>query len=98
LDEAKNAGIVERVLVAGSFVTTKAEPNDFDCIVVLDASIVGRTLTPFQYNLVSRKIARRMFGGDIMPALDGSAALAQYVEFFQTSRDGRRMGIVEIEP
>jgi hypothetical protein len=38
-----------------------------------------------------------MFGGDIMPALDGSAALAQYVEFFQTNRDGRRMGIVEIE-
>jgi len=54
-------------------------------------------LPPFQYNLVSRKMARRMFGGDILPALDGSAALANYLEFFQTTREGWRAGIVEIE-
>ncbi len=97
LDEAKKSRIVQRVLIAGSLVTAKPEPNDFDCILVLDPTIVGRTLPPFQYNLVSRRMARRMFGGDIMPALDGSAALAEYVDFFQTTRDGQRMGIVEIE-
>jgi len=97
LDQAAQAGIVKRMLIAGSFVTAKAEPNDFDCIVVLDPSIVGRSLRPFEYNLVSRKMARRLFGGDVMPALDDSPALQQYLQFFQTARDGQVIGIVEIQ-
>ena len=55
LGEAENSGIVKRILVAGSFVTAKPEPNDFDVILVLDASIVDRDLRPFEYNLVSRQ-------------------------------------------
>lgn len=97
-DQAVRSGLVKRIIMAGSFVTTKPEPNDFDCIVVLDPAIVGKSLRPFEYHLVSRPIARRMFGGDIMPALDNSMALQQYLEFFQTTRDGKRLGIVEIQP
>ena len=97
LDQAARAGIVKRILIAGSFVSAKPEPNDFDCIVVLDPSIVGKPLRPFEYNLVSRQMAQRMFGGDIMPALDNSTALQQYLEFFQTTRDGKRIGIVELQ-
>jgi hypothetical protein len=37
-----------------------------------------------------------MFGGDVLSALDGSEALNQYLEFFQTTRDGERVGIVEV--
>lgn len=94
--EAKKAAIVRRIIVGGSFVTANAEPNDFDCILVLDPAIVGTTLRPFEYNLVSRKMARRLFGGDVLPALEGSRALDQYLEFFQTTRDGEQMGIVEV--
>lgn len=94
--EARKSAIVTRIIVGGSFVTAKAEPNDFDCILVLDPGIVGIPLRPFEYNLVSRRMARRMFGGDILSALDGSDALDQYLEFFQTTRDGQRTGIVEI--
>lgn len=97
LDEAGRSGIVKRVLVGGSFITEKPEPNDFDVVLVLDASIVQHDLRPFEYNLVSRKMARRLFGGDVMPALERSAALDQYVEFFQITRDGRRVGMVEIK-
>ena len=32
-----------------------------------------------------------------MPVLDNSAALQQYLEFFQTARDGQRIGMVEIQ-
>ena len=32
--------IVQRVLVAGSFVTAKPEPNDFDCILVLEKETI----------------------------------------------------------
>jgi hypothetical protein len=63
----------------------------------LDDSIRGRKLKPFEYNLVSRKAARRIFGGDIVPAIEGSAALDHYLEFFQTARGGQRVGVVEIQ-
>jgi hypothetical protein len=75
----------------------QSRPNDFDVILVLDASIVDRDLRPFEYNLVSRSMARRLFGGDVMPALEGSSALERYVELFQTTRGGQRVGLVEIE-
>ena len=32
-----------------------------------------------------------------MPALDDSPALQQYLQFFQTARDGQVIGIVEIQ-
>jgi len=94
--DAQQSGIVQRVFVGGSFVTAKPDPNDFDCILVLDPEILGRTLRPFQYNLVSRRMARRMFGGDVLPALDGSAALGGYLKFFQSTRDGEPVGVVEV--
>ena len=97
LDQTVRTRIVKRILIAGSFVSAKPEPNDFDCVVVLDPSIVGKPLQPFEYHLVSRKMAQHLFGGDVMPALDNSMALQQYLEFFQTTRDGKRVGIVEIQ-
>jgi hypothetical protein len=94
--EATRSTIIVRIIVGGSFVTAKAEPNDFDCILVLDPAIVGEKLRPFEYNLVSRRMARRMFGGDILSALEGSESLAQYLAFCQTTREGERMGIIEV--
>ena len=96
-DQAARSGIIKRIIMAGSFVTAKPEPNDFDCLVVLDPAIVGTPLRPVEYQLVSRRMARRMFGGDVMPALDQSMALQQYLAFFQTTRDGTRVGMVEIQ-
>lgn len=34
--------------------------------------------------------------GDVMPALEGSAALGEYLKFFQSTRDGRHVCMVEI--
>lgn len=96
LDEAGQSGIVRRIVVAGSFVTNKSEPNDFDAIVVLDPAVVNQTLRPREYNLVSRKMARRLYGGDVLAAVDGSASLAKYLKFFQTNRAGEPVGVVEI--
>ena len=96
VSEARIAGIVRRIYVAGSFVTDKPEPNDFDCVLVLDRTILGQELRPFQYNLVSRRMARRLFGGDVVAVLDGSNSLFEYLDFVQATRDGEYMGIVEI--
>ena len=56
IKEAKQSGIIRRIVVAGSFVTNKAEPNDFDCILVLDELV-------FRQRLVARSIQRRFPSG-----------------------------------
>ncbi len=96
LDEAGKSGIVRRIVVAGSFVTNKSQPNDFDAVLVLDPVLVNQTLRPREYNLVSRKRARRLYGGDVLSAVDDSAALEKYLKFFQTNRAGEPVGVVEI--
>ena len=42
-------------------------------------------------------MTRRLFGGDVVPALESSVLLDEYLDFFQTTRDGERVGIVEVE-
>ena len=97
ISDARSSSVVRRIIVAGSYVTAKAEPNDFDCILIMEFSILAKPLSALEYNLVSRKAARRHYGGDIVPVLPGSEEYFQYLDFFQTNRDGERVGVVEIE-
>jgi len=46
---AKASGIVDRVVVGGSFVTSKPEPNDIDVVIVLPNDLDFDALTPSQY-------------------------------------------------
>jgi hypothetical protein len=96
-EEARRSDIVRRFLVVGSFVTSKPEPNDFECILVLEPSIIERVLRPMEYDLVSIPMARRKFGGDVFSYREGTPALDEMIEFFQLTRSGQRMGIVEIQ-
>jgi hypothetical protein len=75
------------VYIAGSFVTSKDQPNDFDgCFdpMTVDLDTLDAV---FDDDLAQR--AR--FGGDMK-------ANADFVGFFQTDRDGNPRGIVEIDP
>ena len=85
------------MLIAGSFVTAKPEPNDFDCLLILDPEIRRRELRPFEYRIVSRSMARKAFGGDVVALTDGSAECNEYLEFFAHNRNGDTIGLVEIE-
>jgi len=38
-----------------------------------------------------------LFKGDVVPVLDGSVAMQNYLEFFQMNREGQRIGLVEIQ-
>src|SRR6267143_6908647 len=51
LDEARTAGLVRCVLVNGSFVTSKPDPNDIDMVVVVSLGHdFAADLLPLQYN------------------------------------------------
>ena len=95
--QARGSGIVQRMLVGGSFVTSKPEPNDFDCILVVDPAVQNRNLLPTEYNLDSRTRARRLFGGDVIAVVEGSVNYHMYMSFFQHTREQVGVGIVEVE-
>jgi hypothetical protein len=96
IEDARRSGIVRRLFVGGSFVTSKAQPNDCDCLLAFDPGVVSRNLPPFQYNLVTAR-SRRIYGGDIFAAADSSELFREYLGFFQLTDDKTPKGIVEIE-
>lgn len=98
LDEVWNLSFIKQVLMVGSFVTAKSEPNDFDALLVIDGQRFPSELRPFEYRVISRRSASKEFGGDVIAVVDGGDLHRRYLDFFQTTRDGLPMGIVEIVP
>jgi len=94
LEEAQAS--VERLIFGGSFVTSKSEPNDFDCIMVLKAETHYEELLPFQRWVADTREASRRYGGDVFVARINQPTLAVYLDFFRTNRHGKRVGLVEV--
>ncbi len=101
LAEVRATGLVEAVILDGSFVTAKDEPSDIDLILVLDRTHDFRAdLKPFQYNILAKRRARNRFRFDIVAAAEGSDRLAESVDFFQQvkERPEIRKGILKVLP
>jgi hypothetical protein len=99
--EARGTPIIVEIIVDGSFVTSKAEPNDIDLVVVLSADHPeGEQLRPFEYNLLSRRRVRRSFGFDVLVARAASAEYHQYIEFFAQVRGAPDItkGLLRVRP
>ena len=108
LDELKQAGIAEAVIVDGSFIMGCIdEPDDIDIILVLAENWdMTQNLRPFQYNLVSKKDVKRNFPIDLILVRSGSAEEAYWVSFFSKVNikwydeygfpDGSTKGLVRI--
>ncbi len=95
-DEAKASGIVDEVVLDGSFVTAKPAPNDIDLIVAVIATHdFAADLPPHQYNVLAEKRVQRRFGFDIVVVRNGTENLDEAVQFFSQVRHqpGRRKGL-----
>jgi len=86
--ELRDAGC-RRVWLDGSFVTDKEFPADFDLCYELVSTQVD-LMTP---QLLDRRTAKEVYGGDILP----THPPLSFLGFFQRDRDGRPKGIVEID-
>ena len=94
--EAHASQIVERIILGGSFVTSQAEPNDFDCLVVLKAETRYEDLQPFQRWVADTREASRRYGGDVFVARVDQPTLAVYLDFFAVNRRGKSVGLLEV--
>lgn len=97
--EAKASGVIESLLLDGSFVTATAAPNDIDVLVVVFAAHdFGAELPLQQYNILAQRRVRRRFGLDIVVVKNGTDNLAQAVAFFTQVRQqpGATKGLLRL--
>jgi len=96
---ARQANVVTRIYLVGSYVTAKAEPEDIDLLVVYRAAMGTVELEQQQYNVIHRAGVRRAFGYrlDVHPVREGSPAEQGLLTFFQSNRRGKLVGILEVK-
>jgi hypothetical protein len=96
---AKASRLVDELLLDGSFVTAKPDPNDIDFVVDVSATHdFAADLSPDEYNLLSKRRVRLRFGFDIVLARAGTDDVTETADFFQQIRGQPhlRKGIVRI--
>jgi hypothetical protein len=102
---SKNGSVCSDALIVDSSYATESsrcstraqpEPNDFDCIVVLQAGTRYETLQPFQRWVADTREASRRYRGDIFVARTDQPTLDIYCDFFAMNRHGKQIGLVEV--
>jgi uncharacterized protein DUF6932 len=97
---ARGSGIVHRLVIGGSFVTSKAEPNDIDIVIVLSNDLEFDALTPSQYAVTDRSALRSVLKTgalDVTTVRSGTSQMDLVLEFFQCKRDNKQVGVVEVK-
>ena len=93
--------LAQAVLVDGSFVTDEPEPNDIDVVLVLlDGYDVSQGVSPFEYNLRSRRRVQQAYGLDLFVVRPRSLEYVRFVDFFSQVRNQpqRTKGLVRVRP
>ena len=79
--DAQVSGVVAAIIIDGSYVTAKDEPSDIDLIVALRADIdLAAEMRPMEYNIQSKAMVRKLYGFDVLPAIDGSETYQRFLE------------------
>jgi hypothetical protein len=97
---ARATGFLARLIVFGSFVTDKAEPNDVDVFMVMDdsfqpADLSGDAAVLFDHLLSKGGLGASVFWSKRSGLVGGEQ---RFIEGWQTKRDLSLRGIVEIIP
>ena len=73
MNEVRKTGVASAIIIDGSYVTIKAEPNDIDIILVLRQDVgLAHEMMPDQYRIQSKRMARKEYGVDVLPCAPGT--------------------------
>jgi hypothetical protein len=94
-------GYLDRLVVFGSYVSDVNEPNDVDVILVMrndfrSEDCPAEPAVLFDYARANDELRASIFW--IRPDMLLGEPLEQFLASWQVKRDGRRRGIVEIQP
>lgn len=99
-DRARSHGLTGRLLLNGSFISTKPAPGDFDAIFVGAEGVEERLATnPEAQLLLNYLVCKELYGGDLL--FFSEAACRKYPEFcrldgFDYSKNMTPKGLVEL--
>jgi hypothetical protein len=95
---ARSTGFPARVVVYGSFVTRKREPNDVDVFLIMEDSFDLAEVTGEARLLFNHLAAQTHFGASVfwVRRLGCFGGEQTAIEHWQTKRDRGKRGIVEI--
>src|SRR5437870_5230410 len=87
-----------RFVIFGSFVTSKADPNDVDIVLLMEdtfdlTSVTGEAALIFQHAEADARFGASVFWARRSCAFGGEQAM---IEYWQVRREGGQRGIVEI--
>lgn len=87
VEALRRSGLARALLVDGSFVTAKQEPNDVDLVIALRRDHdFEKELRPFEYNSISKRRIRKTYGFDAIVTMDASPELDDAAAFYQQVR------------
>ncbi|MDX6402590.1 MAG: hypothetical protein QOH70_45 [Blastocatellia bacterium] len=96
---AKATAHLDRFIIFGSFVTTKAHPNDVDILLVMRDDFVLSDCSEETRKLFDHAEAETEFGASIFwirPSMLVLDTLEDFILYWQIKRDLGRRGIVEV--
>jgi len=96
---AKDTGNLQRLIIFGSYITAKREPNDIDIVLVFGDDFDMTTCSEEVKRLLDHQHAMKEFGASIFwirPSLLFLETLDEFIQGWQSKRDGTRRGIVEV--
>jgi hypothetical protein len=99
LDLAASTGKLRRVFIWGSFVTAKTAPKDLDILLIMDEDFEFDGVAASAQAVFDSVRAKLLFHSDVFwaRASIGRETLDLWLDTYQTSRDFRKRGIVELE-
>jgi predicted nucleotidyltransferase len=96
---ARSTGQLDRVIVFGSFVTSKTDPNDVDVILIMKDEFRLESCPAPAARLFDHAEAQARHGASVFwirPSLLIHDTLEQFIARWQLTREGRLRGIVEV--
>jgi hypothetical protein len=96
---AAATGKLDRVIIFGSYITTKPDPNDVDVVLVMHDDFEVQACDEATGRLFDHTQATEAFGASIFwlrPSMLFLETLEEFIEHWQIKRDLTRRGIVEV--
>lgn len=96
---ALGSGYLDRMIIFGSFITAKRNPNDVDVILIMKEDFVPSEVSPDASVLFDHQRADEELGASIFwlrPSMLLGESMESFVAGWQLKRNGGKRGIVEV--
>jgi predicted nucleotidyltransferase len=96
---AKDTGNLQQLVIFGSYITAKPEPNDVDVVIIFSDDFDLTVCSEDVKRLLNHQKAENEFGASIFwirPSLLLLETLDEFIEGWQVKHDGTRRGIIEV--